>query len=329
VLDDVRMDPKNTGLVYFDVSPSGAAVYVPGFPRPRDRDLIYMDQRGQASPVVGGRRSYFGPVVSPDGKQIAVTIEGLENTLWVLEVQSGTLNRLTFDMDVVGAAWSANGRSLYLTANADGPRSIYRVAADGSGKPELVFSRNEWWINDAYPHPDGSGVIMAAQDIRGHDLFFVRKGSGKPEPFLVTPAEERAPTFSPDGGFVAYMSNESNRPEVYVRPFPGPGAKRQVSSNGGRFPRFSADGREILYWEADRVGRLMRVPFEAGVEAKLGKPQPLFEVPLRMMDDFAVTPDSGRFVMVKPEDEEESPLLIVVIPGFLDELKARLAGKRP
>jgi serine/threonine-protein kinase len=329
VIDDVRMDPKNTGIVYFDVSPTGAAVYVPGFARPRERSLVYMDRSGRASPVTTAKRPFFAPTLSPDGRRVAVVVEGLEDTLWVVDVASGTLNRVTFDVEVSGVRWTADGRSLVYLGNADGARSAYRVAADGSGKPELLFGRDEWWINDIAPRPDGSGVIVCAQDVRGHDLLFVRAGSRAPEPFLATPAEERGPDFSPNGAFLAYISNESDRGEVYVRPFPGPGPKRQVSTSGGALPRWSRDGREIFYWEVGPVGRFMRASFEPGPEPKIGKPQALFEAPLAMLDDYGVTPDGQRFVMVKREAEEESPLQIVVIPDFLDEMRARFAGKRP
>jgi dipeptidyl aminopeptidase/acylaminoacyl peptidase len=329
VLDDVRMDPKNTGIVFFDVTPGGAAVYVPGFPKPRERNLVFMDRQGRATPVTASRRAYVSPAVSPDGRQIAVVVEGLEDALWVLDVHSGTLNRLTFDVDVAVAAWSPDGRSILFTGNADGPRSLYRIAADGSGKAELLFSRPEWWINEMAPRPDRSGFMVAGQDVRGHDLYFVREGSQKAEPFLVTPSEERRPAFSPNGAFLAYASDESDRMEVYVRPFPGPGPKRQVSTNGGNSPQWSRDGREIFYWELGQAARLLKVSFEPGPDSRLGRPQPLVDLPLSTIRDLAVTPDSQRFVMVKPEPEEENPLQIVVIPGFLDDMRVRLAGKSP
>jgi serine/threonine-protein kinase len=329
VLDDVRMDPKNTGMVFFDVSPIGAAVYVAGFPKPRERSLVFKDRDGRVTPVTDAKRSFFSSAISPDGRRVATVVEGLEDVLWVLDVDSGTLNRLTFDSDVSVTAWSPDGLSIFYTGNADGPRSLYRIAADGSGKAELVFTRAEWWINDISPSPDGSGVMVSAQDVTGHDLLFVRPGKAEPEPFLVTPSDERAPSFSPKGDFVAYSSNESNRSEIYLRPFPGPGPKRQVSTNGGLNASWSPDGLEIFYWETGQVGRLMKVPFEARPEPRLGKPQALFEVPLPMVDRLTLTPDGQRFVMVETQPEEETPLQIVVIPGFLDETKARLSAKRP
>jgi Tol biopolymer transport system component len=329
VLDDVRMDPKNTGLVYFDIAPSGAAVYVPGFARPRERDLVFMDRQGRSTPVTSARRAYFSPGLSPDGRQVAVVVEGLEDVLWVLDIPSGTLNRLTFDMDVNIPVWSGDGRSIFFTGNADGPRSAYRIAADGSGKPELVYSKTEWWINDLSPRADGSGVMVAAQDVRSHDLYFVPAGTREVQPFLATPSEERRPAFSPNGAYVAYTSSESGRAEIYVRPFPGPGPKRQVSTKGGFGSQWSRDGREIYYWEAEQVGRFMKAAFDPAPGGTISKPERLFEVPVRMIDTVGLMPDGQRFLMVKPQTEEEEPLLIVVIPNFLAELKARLSGLRP
>jgi hypothetical protein len=102
-----------------------------------------------------------------------------------------------------------------------------------------------------------------------------------------------------------------------------------VSTSGGFIASWSRDGREIFYWQPDQVGRLMKVSFEPGADAKVGRPQPLFEVPLAQVDFLSLMPGNQQFVMVEPESEETSPLLIVVIPGFLDEMKARLTGKRP
>jgi Tol biopolymer transport system component len=221
--------------------------------------------------------------------------------------------------------WSPDSRALFYTGIVDGPRSVYRIAADGTGKPELVFRRTEWWINDASARPDGSGTLIAAQDTRGHDLYFVPTGTQRLEPFLVTPAEERGVQFSPNGAFVLYVTNESDRNEVYVRAFSAPASKRQISTNGGVLPSWSPDGREIFYWEiGGTTGRLMQVAFEPGNEPKIGAPHVLFEVPQAMVDRVSLMPDGRRFVMVQPEPEVVNPSEMVVIPRFLDEIAARL-----
>jgi hypothetical protein len=158
--------------------------------------------------------------------------------------------------------------------------------------------------------------------------MFLPKGSTEVEPYLVTPSDERGPSFSPDGRYVAYASNESNRLEVYVRPFPGPGPKRQISNSGGVLPSWSRDGRELFFWEPGQTGRLKKASFEPGPDPKVGKPQTLFEVPLLMVDRLTLMPDGQRFAMVQPPPEEETPLQMVAIPGFLEETTSRLSAQR-
>jgi Tol biopolymer transport system component len=288
-----------------------------------------MDREGRSTPVASAKRSFIAPAMSPDGRRIAVIVEGVEDALWVLDVESGTLNRMTFDTDVSSASWSSDGESIFYTGTTDGPRSVYAIAGDGSRKAEMIFGRAPVWVNEVGTHPDRSGLMMAAQDVGGHDLLFVRHGSSEEEPFLVTPLDERGPAFSPKGDFVAYFSNESGRMEVYVRPYPGPGAKRQISTNGGATPSWSPDGRELFYFEPGPQPRLMRASFEADPQPRVGKPEVLFEVPPRGLDRVSFTPDGRQFVMVQPEPEEERPLTIVVIPGFLEDTQARLTEKRP
>jgi len=327
VLTDVRMDPKQTGRVDFDIGRDGTLVYVPGFPKAEERTLIVLDRQGHASPVTSAKRAYFFPAVSPDGRRIAVGISGVDDNLWVLDLPSDTLERVTFSGDMGEVRWSPNGRRLLLTTNVKGQRGLFTVGGDGSAKPEEVFLHPQWWINAFAVHPGGTGVLLGAQKPEGHDLLFLREGSRDSEPFLETPADEQQPQFSPDGRLVAYVSNESGHYQVYLRPFPGPGRKRQVSTVDGGSPRWRRDGKELFFFEGVR---LMAVPVEPGPEPQVGKPQPLFEVPPVVSSlNYDVMPDGQRFVMVKPEHAAEAPLQIVVIPGFLEEMKLRLAGKRP
>ena len=326
VLEDVRMDPKQTGRVDFDLSPGGTLVYVPGFPKPDECSLVFMDRQGRASAATSAKRAFRGPKVSPDGRRVAVVIEGADNTLWALDLHSDTLDRVTFEGDADAPRWSPDGRRLFFVGNLKGPRSLFSVAADGTGKPEELFSRREWWINNFSVHPMGAGILMAAQTPQGHDLLFLREGSRDIEPFLATPADELQPAFSPDGRLVAYSSRDSGQFQVYVRPFPGPGRKQQLSRAGGGVPKWRSDGRELFFHER---GRLMTVGVQGGPEPQFGRPQPLFEVPPAVEDlGYDVMPDGQRFVMVKPEHEAEAPLQIVVVPGFLEEMTARLANKR-
>ena len=222
--------------------------------------------------------------------------------------------------------WGPDGRRLLLSSNLKGQRGLFALAGDGSGKPDEVFLHPKWWVNTFSPHPGGTGVLLSAQKTEGHDLLFLREGGGDPEPFLATAADEQQPAFSPDGRLVAYVSNETGHYQVYLRPFPGPGRKRQVSSADGGLPRWRRDGKELFFFEGNR---LMAVTVEPGPEPRISKPQPLFEVsPEGLSLNYDVMPDGQRFVMVKPGHAADAPLQLVVVPGFLEEMKARLAGKR-
>jgi eukaryotic-like serine/threonine-protein kinase len=299
---------------------------VPGFPRAEERSLVFMDRQGRATPVTSTKRAFFFPSVSPDGGRLAVGIAGVDDNLWVLDLSSDTLERVTFEGDMGGTRWGPDGRRLFFSSNLKGARGLFAVAAEGSGRPEQLFLHPEWWINTFSPHPGGAGVLLSTQKADGHDLLLVREGGGDPEPFLATTANEQQPAFSPDGRVVAYVSDESGRYQVYLRPFPGPGRKRQVSVIDGIDPRWRRDGRELFFFEGVR---LMAVAVEPGPEPRLSKPVPLFEVsPEALALGYDVMPDGQRFVMLKPGAAADAPLQLVVVPGFLQEMQAHLAGKR-
>ena len=324
VLTDVRMDPKQTGRVDFDVTPEGTLVYVPGFPRAEERSLVFMDRQGRATPVTSTKRAFFFPALSPDGGRVAVGIAGVDDNLWVLDLSSDTLERVTFEGDMGVVRWSPDGRRLLFSSNVKGARGLFTVNADGSGKPEQLFLHPEWWVNSLAPHP--AGVLFNVQKADGHDLLLLREGGGDAEPFLTTTANEQQPTFSRDGQHIAYVSDESGRYQVYLRPFPGPGRKRQVSVIDGIDPRWRSDGKELFFFEGVR---LMAVAVEPGPEPRLSKPVPLFEVsPEVLALGYDVMPDGQRFVMMKPGAAADAPLQLVVVPGFLEEMKARLGARR-
>ncbi len=205
------------------------------------------------------------------------------------------------------------------------------MPADGSGKPEELALKTEWWLDSAALSPDGRLALVRVQDARSYDIYSLSlDGRHALEPFLASPADEVDPIFAPSGRFVAYASSESGRLDVYVRPFRAPGRKWTVSTGGGSAPRWRRDERELFYLERDR---LMAVPVHPGAELAFGTPQVLFEFPGLAWTGAAplgfrydVTADGQRFLIVKPEPREEAPLQIVVIPDFVEEMKARFGG---
>lgn len=332
VIEDVRMDPKWTGHVYVDVAASGSLVYVPGYPKPGERSLVWVDRHGKIEPVTSEKRAFSEVRLSPDGQHLAVIIQGSSDSLWIYDLRRNSWNRLTFEGDVTNPAWTPDGKRVLFASNQNGPHGLFGVPADGSGKPEELALRTGWVIYNPSVSADGRLALVLVQDARGQDPYSLSLAGGHAlEPFLATPADEREVALSPSGRFVVYSSNESGRFDVYVRPFPGPGRKWTVSTGGGTAPVWRRDGRELFYWERDR---LIAVPMRSATELSIGAPQVLFQSPVLaranyFLTGYDVTFDGQRFVMIKPEPREEAPLQIVMIPDFVEEMKARLAaGKK-
>jgi hypothetical protein len=164
----------------------------------------------------------------------------------------------------------------------------------------------------------------------GYDLFTLSLKDDKPQPFLRTPSVETAPCFSPDGHFIAYASDESGRVEIYVRPYPGPGGKSQISIGGGSEPVWNPKGGELFYRAENKM---MVVDVTTQPTFSAGKPKMLFEGPYvptpRSFPDYDVSPDGQRFLMLKPSQQTQSPAQINVALNWFEELKQRVpTGKK-
>jgi Tol biopolymer transport system component len=326
VAQGVSMDPR-TGAAHFALSSSGTLAYVPGGAGGIARSLLWVDRRGNARPITETRRAYLHPALSPDGQRLAVTIEGASQDIWVDDLSRGTLTRLTFEADEeINPVWTRDGARLALSIIRPGrDPALFWAPADGSGPPEPLleagparfptsFSPRDRVL--AYTEEQGRGIAdvwLLPLDDRAH-----------PRPFLSAPFQESAATFSPDGAWIAYVSNESGRNEVYVQPYPGPGAKRQISTEGGTSPVWAASGRELFYRNGDAmmsVGVTTRPRFSAG------SPQVLFrgsyEEPARTdwSRNYDVAPDGQRFAMIR--GEETAPAQIYVVLSWLEEQRER------
>jgi Tol biopolymer transport system component/predicted Ser/Thr protein kinase len=330
VLDDVRMDLWPARRVFMDVSASGSLAYVPGALRLAERELVWLDRRGAATRAVSEKRAYKGSQLSPNGRSLAVLIEGAPTTsLWNYSVDRGTWHRLTFDQDVSTPAWTPDGaRILY---SSDGERATFAVAANGGGKP--VRLTRESTIGGDMPAiaPNGRLALVSVQDRHGDDIVSVTlDGRHAIAPFQADDGNEASPAFSPDGRYVAYSSTASGRREVYIRPFSGPVHKWPVSIDGGGTPRWRGDGRELFFLAG---ARMMAVPVNASATGlTIGAPAMLFDDPSLVWSgadghSYDVSADGQRFLMIRPDPLEVRPLQLVVIPRFAREMRARLAGR--
>ncbi|MBP7775859.1 MAG: serine/threonine-protein kinase [Acidobacteria bacterium] len=328
VLGDVRMDLAATGRVFADVALSGALAYVPGFPRPGVRRLVWMDREGVATPVTTETRAYRGGRLSPDGRSLAVTIQDAGNTaLWLFDLGRRTWNRLTTEGEAVTPSWTPDSRRILFSANLRNGAGIHVVPADGSAPPSPIAAAGTQLIDMPEVQPDGRQALVALQDASGDDIYRLSlDGRATLEPVVTGLGSQVSPARSPSGRFLAYSSNESGRREIFVRAMTGEEQKWTVSVAGGSTPRWRQDERELFYVEGTRLMVVSVAP--AGMPS-FGTPRALFDEPgltasATDLGRYDVTPDGQRFLVVQPEAWEIAPLSIVVVPRFGRELTARL-----
>jgi serine/threonine protein kinase/Tol biopolymer transport system component len=312
VLENVAM-ARLTGTSHFAISPGGSLVYVAGAMGPSNNTLVWVDREGRAGPVTALQRGYTEVRISPDGKRIALVIETLgEGTdVWIYEVSRGTLTRFTFGPGLTQAPiWSPEGKHLIYGATRRKDRDLFRKAVDGSGAEEPILAADSAGARRPGSwSPDGKWVVFA--DERAGIFVLPLDGPRTPKPFAVAFREDQ-PQFSPDGRWIAYRSPESGRSEVYVRPFPGPGGKWQVSTDGGDAPIWNRNGRELFYRNGDRV---MAAAVSLGQTFAVGPPRELFRGAYDASSEtsYDVAPDGQHFLMIRREQSSAPAHLNVVL----------------
>ena len=306
LVEDVQ-NLRGLGGTQFSASRDGRLVYLTGDPFGGEaRTLVWVDRNGLEEPIPIDPRVYAYPRVSPDGDTIALS-ETQPYDIWSWSVTRQTRSRLTFD-DGLDAypTWSPDGRTLVFVSSREGVQNLFRRPADGTGSVERITDAP----NPQRPHaisPDGTWVVLGEiSPETGMDLFrlSLENESSTAEVLVQTEFEEWNADISPDGNWLAYESNASGQFDVLVRPFPD--AERglqQVSTGGGRMPRWSPDGRELFYWAPE--GGMMAVQVDVGSSLILGAPEVLFDGPyysgggVTVGRTYDVAPDGRRFLMVK------------------------------
>ena len=321
--------PVIDGVDSYTVSHAGHLLYHPLTPGPTE--LVWFDREGETELVIPERGRFGQPRLSPDGRHLAVASESRSGVFtFVLDLERGSRWRPSREGSINNfAIWSPDGSVLAFNSLQRMP-GIYGVSTDGTGAPELLLPRggSEPRLPGAWS-PDGRNIVFTqvTREARRDLWTLPLEPGGSPSRLLATAADEHSPDFSPDGAWLAYVSDESGRPEVYVQSFPGPGEKRTISTDGGVEPRFSGDGRELFYLEGNR---LMVVPVSLGRSLRADKPRLLVErsdiAPSRF-PRYDVAPDGRRFVMVRTTPSPEEPGALRVVLGWVDELEASFETK--
>ncbi len=308
------------GQPYLAASEGGLLAYASGGIVPFTTDtLVWVDRAGKEEvlPLSGYR--FGSPRISPDGKRLAIqTVEPDKDrdVISIYDFARGVVSPLTPEPGRhFSPAWSSDGRRLAFTAFEEGEPRLSWKPADGSGKMEFLSPGSVPEFPSSFS-PDGrallftGGVSQAASE--NMDLWLLSlDGKRERRSWVAGPARELAGFFSPDGRAVAYVSNESGRYEVYVQPYPGPGPKIKVSTDGGLEPAWAAGGREIFYRTADS---LMAAPIETQPELKVGTARVLMPdhyVRFGREDgsrNYDVSTDGKRFLFIKEGQVPETPV---------------------
>ncbi len=303
------------GAAQYSVSSAGVLTYLRGGPEVAKYPVVSVDRKGGTTRLIDEPGAYASPRLSPDGQRLALTV--LKDTnfdIWVYDLERSVPTRLTFD-DAADTeqVWSPDGRFIVFSSGRGGPDNLYRKRADGSGDEErLNKSDRPTWANTW--SQDGRTLAFVEMGAKGNfDIGKISLDDRTVQPLLTSQFREADPAISPDGRWLAYTSDESGRQEIYVRPFLSGSGRWQVSDNGGGYPHWTQNGRELVYRVDDGI---MAASIEAtGDSIRTGKPTRLFTGALRggvsgltiggnNLSDFDVSADGKRFIMFPTSDAE-------------------------
>jgi Tol biopolymer transport system component len=320
-----------SGRAMFSVSENGVLVFRAGGGMTNNQ-LVWFDRSGKQLSVLTPPGTYNAPALSPDEKKVAVSRldlqTGIPSDIWLIDLERGSQIRLTTDpTSDLFPSWSPNGDHVTFVSTRNGVTSIYQKLSNAASPEEPLVSSAEVKYNPQWS-PDGQSIIYSQLNPKTYlDLYLLSLvGEKKSTTWLQTNFIEAQPRFSPNGRWIAYISNETEQFQVYVDSFPATGAKVAISIGGGSQPQWRADGRELYYYAPDR--KLMAVEVNGdGPTFKVGEARPLFEIRVVSIDQsfpgngyYTVTHDGKRFLVSSlPEAPERQQINVIV--NWMADLK--------
>jgi Tol biopolymer transport system component len=310
-------------IAQITASRNGVLIYAPGLPGNSARNLYVVNRQGQEQKLDVPPKDYIDPVFAPDGKRFAVVIRSIQE-LEVIDRERGSVTNIAPNLANFAAVWTPDGKNLLFDAlprssdksyrmGGSEDRGIYRVAVDGASEPQMLRTTKQ--ISHVTAVAGEYAAVMVSDPETNTDLWLMSvREPFDMKPYKKTTAVERQGALSPDGRWMAYSSNDSGRTEIYVEPVPGPGGRRQISTDGGDQPRWVRNGREIIYRNGTKM-MSVAVAMEPAFQA--AKAVELFD---RKFDTGAavagydVSPDGQTFLMTR--SEHENPMQIRVVMNW-------------
>src|SRR6185369_6996672 len=248
------MSSKQLSIV--SASENGTLAFLPA--AEGAKRLVWVDAKGHEDGEIGEPGGYDDAALSPDGKRIAVARSAPDGIdLWLVDASNGSLSRFTFHPGVYGfPCWSRDSKQIAFFLQMDSVGQVCTKSLDGAERTPVLMSK-AWQLPNDFS-PDGSTLLTFLQTpSAAGDLYTLTLGD-KPvmTPFVATPFDEAAASFSPDGRWVAYQSNASMRSEVYIRRYPLSSEQWQISNSGGESPMWSPDGKELYYASGETIMRV-------------------------------------------------------------------------
>ena len=300
------------------LSASGDLVYLSGA---GPAHLVLVDLNGVTTPVITEPRTYWYPRYSPDGRQIAISIEsGPVRDVWLYDIASRTQTRLTIGGTVnERAEWTPDGSRVLFRSDRDGASSIWWQRADHTDTAAALLPRRGRFF-EAVISPDAKHIVFQV-DTNGANVEYRLMGDSVSRPIAVSNGLETMGRLSPDGRWIAYVTDESGSRQVMVQPFPGPGPRVQVSTNLGSEPVWSRDGRRIFYRGLRKIvaANIVTSPTFA-VVSRDELMDDVFQQAVSPHANYDVSPDGKRLLMLKGAEQQG----LMVVHNWADEVRARV-----
>jgi Tol biopolymer transport system component len=292
---------------------------------------VWVDRKGNAEALKLPHRPYLHPRISPDMRQLAVEIEGPNHNFYIYDFARDVLSQMTTDGVSHWPVWSPDGAQLVYRSGTMGAFKMWQIPADRSRPAAQLPGTGTSQSAESWS-PDGHALAYTAitPEAGSHIMVESLEGDHESRPFADIKAAAGSPKFSPDGRWLAYCSNESKKPQVYVQAFPGPGPKIQVSSDGGTDPVWKRTGGELYFRNGDKM---MAVAVSTTPTFTAGHPQTLWEghyshgmstscgPPGATSSNYDASADGRRFLMIKDEAPDTAvSKQIVVVLGWANEL---------